>query len=71
MPIDIRIRFGRAIRRIRAEQGINQEEAADRCGLHRTYYSGIERGIRNVSIVNIERISRGLKISLPRLFERI
>jgi hypothetical protein len=51
MPLDIRIRFGRAIRRIGAEQQINQEEAADRCGLHRTYYSGIERGVRNVSLV--------------------
>lgn len=71
MPIDIRIRFGRAIRRIREEQGINQEEAAERCGLHRTYYSGIERGVRNVSVVNIERIARGLKTSLPRLFERV
>jgi len=68
MPLDIRIRFGRAIRRIREEQGINQEEAADRCGLHRTYYSGIERGIRNVSLVNIERIAKGLKKSLPDLF---
>jgi len=34
MPLDIRIRFGRAIRRIREVQGINQEEAAERCGLH-------------------------------------
>jgi transcriptional regulator with XRE-family HTH domain len=71
MPIDIRIRFGRAIRRIREEQGINQEEAAERCGLHRTYYSGIERGVRNVSVVNIERIAKGLKTSLPGLFERV
>lgn len=39
MPPDIRIRFGRAVRRIREEQEINQEEAADRCGSHRTYYS--------------------------------
>ena len=71
MPLDIRIRFGRAIRRIREEQGINQEEAAERCGLHRTYYSGIERGVRNVSVVNIERISKGLKTTLPGLFERV
>ena len=48
MPVDIRIRFDRAIRRIREEQEINQEEAAERCGLHRTYYSGVERGVRNV-----------------------
>jgi len=43
MPLDIRIRFGRAIRRVREEQKITQEEAAERCGLHRTYYSGVER----------------------------
>ena len=71
MPIDIRIRFGRAIRRVREEQQINQEEAAERCGLHRTYYSGVERGLRNVSLVNIERISRGLRVSLPKLFSRL
>src|SRR5277367_3051034 len=65
---DIRIRFGRAIRRVREEQKITQEEAAERCGLHRTYYSGVERGIRNVALVNIEKIARGLKRSLPELF---
>jgi transcriptional regulator with XRE-family HTH domain len=66
MPLDIRIRFGRAIRRVREEQGINQEEAAERCGMHRTYYSGIERGVRNVSLVNIEKVGKGLRTSLPR-----
>jgi len=71
MPLDIRIRFGRAIRRIREEQEINQEEAADRCGLHRTYYSGIERGVRNVSLVNIEKVAKGLKTTLPDLFRRV
>ena len=71
MPLDIRIRFGRAIRRVREEQGINQEEAAERCGMHRTYYSGVERGVRNVSLVNIEKIGRGLRTSLPKLFERV
>ncbi len=71
MPVDIRIRFGRAIRRIREAQAINQEEAAERCGMHRTYYSGIERGVRNVSIVNIERISKGLKTRLSDLFSAL
>ena len=70
-PVDIRIRFGRTIRRIREEQAINQEEAAERCGLHRTYYGGIERGVRNVSLVNIEKVAKGLKTSLPHLFERL
>jgi transcriptional regulator with XRE-family HTH domain len=71
MPLDIRIRFGRAIRRIREEQEINQEEAAERCGLHRTYYSGVERGVRNVSLVNLEKIAKGLRTALPGLFERL
>jgi transcriptional regulator with XRE-family HTH domain len=71
MPLDIRIRFGRAIRRIREEEQINQEEAAERCDMHRTYYSGIERGIRNVSLVNIGKITKGLKVSLPDLFTRV
>ena len=71
MPVDIRIRFGRAIRRIREELEINQEEAAERCGLHRTYYSGIERGVRNVSLVNIEKIAKGLKRRLSELFSNV
>ena len=71
MPVDVRIRFGRAIRRIREEQGITQEEAADRCKLHRTYYSGIERGVRNVSLLNIDKVSRGLKRSLSDLFKSL
>ena len=71
MPLDIRIRFGRAIRRVREEQKITQEEAAERCGLHRTYYSGVERGVRNVSLLNVEKIGKGLRTSLPRLFERV
>ena len=58
MVVDIRIRLGRAIRRIREEQAINQEEAAERCGLHRTYYSGLERGVRNVSLLNVERVAK-------------
>jgi transcriptional regulator with XRE-family HTH domain len=68
---DIRIRFGRAICRIREEQEINQEEAAEQCGLHRTYYSGIERGVRNVSLVNIENVAKGLRKSLSDLFNRM
>jgi transcriptional regulator with XRE-family HTH domain len=54
-------------------QANSQEEAAGRCGRHRTYYyySGVERGIRNVSLMNIEKIARGLKKSLPELFSRV
>jgi len=71
MALDIRIRFGRAIRRLREEQHITQEEAAERCGLHRTYYSGVERGVRNVSLRNIDKIAKGLKKTLPEIFCRV
>ncbi len=53
-----RSRFGRAIRRIREEQKINQETAAERCRLHRTYYSGIERGIRKRVIGEYPEMAR-------------
>jgi transcriptional regulator with XRE-family HTH domain len=47
------------------------EEAWERCGLHRTYYSGVERGVRNVSLVNIEKVAKGLRRSLAELFGRV
>jgi hypothetical protein len=71
MPLDIRIRFGRAIRRIHEEQKINQEEAAEPCGLHRTYYSGMRTRCQERVAVNIEKVSKGLKKSLPDLFGRV
>lgn len=71
MAIDIRIRFDRTLRRIREEQGINQEEAAEHCNLHWTYNSGLERGIRNVTLVNIQKIAKGQKMNLPDLFSRL
>jgi transcriptional regulator with XRE-family HTH domain len=61
--------LGPAIHRIRGEQKINQEEPAERWGLHRTYYSGIERGVRNVSRVNI-REGRQRRPSLTKECDR-
>jgi len=66
---DIRLRFGKAVRRKRNKLGVSQEEFADRCGLDRTYLGGIERGERNVALVNIEKIARALKTSLSELFQ--
>ena len=65
---DVRIRFGKAIRKRRKGLGLSQEEFADKCALDRTYIGGIERGERYVSLVNIKKIARGLKISLSELF---
>jgi len=68
---DIRIRFGKALRRRRQKLGVSQEEFADMCGLDRTYIGGIERGERNVALVNVEKIARAFRISLNELFRGI
>lgn len=65
---DIRVRFGKALRKRRQKLGVSQEEFADICGLDRTYIGGIERGERNVSPLNIEKIATELKVSLGELF---
>lgn len=63
--------FGAAVRRLRSERGWSQEEFADRVGVHRTYMGAIERGERNLSLVNIGRIAAGLEISLAALMAEV
>jgi len=70
-PLDVRIRFGRAVRQRRQKLGVSQEEFADLCGLDRTYVGGIERGERNLSLINIEKIALTFKISLSELFRGV
>jgi transcriptional regulator with XRE-family HTH domain len=64
---DIRIRFGIAVRKRRSELGISQEELAGRAELHRTYIADIERGTRNVSLINIEKIAKALTLGIGDL----
>ena len=64
---DITLRFGRRVRELRKERGLSQEAFADRCGLDRTYISGIERGRRNVSLRNIDVIAQALGVSVSEL----
>ncbi len=59
--------FGARIRELRKEHGFSQEGFADHCGLDRTYLGGIERGQRNVSLMNIEIIAKGLDLSIAEL----
>jgi len=64
---DIKLLLGNKIKKIRQKQKMSQEELAFESNLHRTYISDIERGSRNVSIKNIEKIARALKVSLKEL----
>ncbi|REF26117.1 helix-turn-helix domain-containing protein [Xenorhabdus cabanillasii] len=60
--------FGQRIRYLRKEAGMSQEAFADKCGLDRTYVSGIERGVRNPTLEIIYVIANGLQIELNELF---
>lgn len=61
-------KFGINVKKYRKKLNLSQEEVADLCGLHRTYISDIERGIRNISLNNIEKLSIALQIEPHELF---
>jgi transcriptional regulator with XRE-family HTH domain len=60
-------RFGDAVRRERVKAGLSQEALAERAGLHPTYISMVERGVRNATLEVAGRLARGLEMSLLEL----
>ena len=67
--MDVRRRLGLNLKKLREEQGFSQESFADHCGLHRTYISGIERGVRNPTVVILDKIAKGLKVPAGQLLD--
>lgn len=65
---DIQKKFGDKLREFRKQRGLSQEDLALKSGLHRTYISDIERGSRNLSLKNIEKIAKALGIKPQDLF---
>ncbi len=65
--MDVRRRLGLNVQRLRRAKGWSQEELAERAGLHRTYVSGVERGIRNPTITIVEKLAITLGASLDTL----
>ena len=65
---DIRKVFGDRMKEIRLGKGVSQEALAAAADLHRTYVSSVERGERNVSIVNIARLADALNVSIREFF---
>ena len=67
--MDVRRRVGRNVKKYRQECGLSQEKLAFECGLHRTYISGVERGVRNPTVLVLEQIAKALKIPTARLLD--
>lgn len=62
------IRFGKRVKELRKQKELSQEELALLCELDRSYIGGIERGERNISLINIHKIAIALNISAKELF---
>lgn len=67
----IKTQFGLTVRRLRLSRNISQEKFAEIVGLHRTYISEVERGTRNIALINIIRIAEGLEINPSELFHEM
>ncbi|WP_298941327.1 helix-turn-helix transcriptional regulator [uncultured Psychromonas sp.] len=65
----ITISFGNKIRELRKSRGLSQESLADLAELDRSYIGGVERGDRNISLNNIQKLSIALKIEIADFFK--
>ena len=68
MKREVLIKFGQKVREERARLGLSQEELAGRAGVHRTYIGMIERAEKNITLENIEKIAKALKIKIADFF---
>ncbi len=68
---DIRIAFGERLRKLRKGRGWTQDQMADILGLDRSYLADVERGKRNISILNLKVIADGFEISMSQMFSRL
>ncbi len=71
MPEDLLIRLGTRIRKLRKQRGWTQVEMAERVGIDRSFLADVERGRRNISVLNLELIAKGLRISLSQMFQKL
>lgn len=71
MKTEILKKFGQRVREERLKQGLSQEELAEKASLHRTYIGMIERAEKNITLINIGKISKALGISIEDLLKGI
>ena len=68
---DPRVLFGKHVRELRLAKGLSQEELAERAALHRNYVGGIERGERNLGLLNLVQLAHALSVKPAKLLETI
>jgi transcriptional regulator with XRE-family HTH domain len=71
MSKDLLVRLGDRIQKLRKRRGWTQVVMAEKIGLDRSFIADVERGKRNISILNLDIIAKGLKLSLARLLSKI
>lgn len=65
---NLRSRFGEAVRERRLALGLTQEQLAHKSGLNRSYITDVERGARNLALVNVARLVHALGMTIPAFF---
>jgi transcriptional regulator with XRE-family HTH domain len=68
---DPRVLFGQHVRKLRLAKGLSQEELAEQAGLHRNYVGGIERGERNLGLINLVQLAHALSVKPSKLLDTI
>ncbi|MHC5717857.1 MAG: helix-turn-helix domain-containing protein [Nostoc sp.] len=71
MRAEILDKFGKRVRDERFQRGLSQEELAEKAELHRTYIGMIERGEKNITLINIGKIAKALGITVDELLKDI
>ena len=71
MKKTILVKFGKKIREVRVKRGLSQEAFADIANVHRTYIGMVERAEKNITLLNIQKLSKALKIDIKELFDGI